>query len=126
MRVAGMRTSKLGFGWLVRRRLTADETLPWITPYLADAGVRRDVARFARGWRAADLADVGARLAAFDRPVLLCWGTDDPFFRIALGRRLAAAFPRARLVEVPGAGAFLPLDQPERLAREVAAFLDAG
>jgi pimeloyl-ACP methyl ester carboxylesterase len=126
MRVAGMRTSKLGFGWLVRRRLTADETLPWITPYLADAGVRRDVARFARGWRAADLADVATRLPAFDRPVLLCWGTDDPFFRIALGRRLAAAFPRARLVEVPGAGAFLPLDRPEQLAREVAAFLDAG
>jgi pimeloyl-ACP methyl ester carboxylesterase len=126
MRVAAMRTSKLGFGWLVRRRLTAEETLPWVTPYLTDPDVRRDVARFARAWRAADLVDVATRLPAFDRPVLLCWGTDDPFFRLALGRRLAGAFPRARLVEVPGGGAFLPLDQPDRLAGEIAAFLDEG
>jgi pimeloyl-ACP methyl ester carboxylesterase len=126
MRVAAMRTSKLGFGWLVRRRLTAEETLPWVTPYLADPDVRRDVARFARAWRGSDLVEVADRLSAFDRPVLLCWGIDDPFFRIALGRRLAGAFPRARLVEVPGAGAFLPLDQPDRLAGEIAAFLDEG
>jgi pimeloyl-ACP methyl ester carboxylesterase len=123
-RVAAVRTSKLGFGWLVRRRLTGAETLPWVTPYLSDAGVRRDVARFARGWRGTDLVD--ARLGAFAGPVLLCWGSADPFFRIELGRRLAAAFPRARLVEVPDAGAFLPLDQPDLLAREVVGFLAAG
>lgn len=123
MRVAGLRNSPLGFGWLVRRRLTAAETLPWVTPYLTDAGVRRDVARFARGWRAADLVDVAARLPAFDRPVLLCWASADRFFRIGLAHRLRDTFPRARLVEVPDAGTFLALDQPERLADEIVAFL---
>jgi pimeloyl-ACP methyl ester carboxylesterase len=122
-RSARVRTSKLGFGWLVRRKLTAAETLPWVTPYLTDAGVRADVARFARAWRPADLADVATRLPAFPKPVLLCWAPADRFFTIALGRRLQAAFPNARLVEVDGARTFVSLDQPARLAREVADFL---
>lgn len=123
MRPAFLRNSRLGFGWLVRRRLSAGETRPWVTPYLTDAGVRRDVASFARAWRSADLADVASRLPAFTKPVLLCWAPDDPFFRIALGRRLEQAFPDARLVELPGARTFVSLDQPERLAEEIVGFV---
>ena len=115
-RVAAVRNSRLGFGWLVRRRLTADESRPWVTPYLTDAGVRRDVAAFLNAWRADDLADVATRLPDFDRPVLLCWAPKDPFFKIGLGRRLAATFPDARLVEFPDARTFVSLDQPARLA----------
>lgn len=122
MRVGRLRTSILGFGGLVRRRLSAEETLPWVAPYLTDAGVRRDLADFARGWSRDDLADVAPRLAAFDRPVLLCWAPADRFFTIELGRRLAATFPDARLVEIPDARTFLALDQPARLAQEITAF----
>lgn len=120
MRWARVRNSPFGFGWLVRRRLSAAESLVWATPYLTDAGVRDDVARFARGVRPADLVDVATRLGRFDKPVLLCWAPADRFFRIALGRRLAAAFPDARLVEIEDARTFVPLDQPERLTAEIA------
>jgi pimeloyl-ACP methyl ester carboxylesterase len=37
-------------------------------------------------------------------------------------RRLASVFRDARLVEVPNAAAFISLDQPARLADEIAAF----
>jgi pimeloyl-ACP methyl ester carboxylesterase len=121
-RWARFRTGPFGFGALVGRRLTAAETLPWVAPYLGDPGVRRDVARFARAWRPADLAAVGRRLPAFDRPVLLCWAPGDRFFRIALAHRLAAAFPDARLVEVEGARTFVALDDPARVAGEIAGF----
>jgi pimeloyl-ACP methyl ester carboxylesterase len=121
-RWARFRTGPFGFGSLVDRRLTAAETLPWVAPYLGDPGVRRDVARFARAWRPADLVAVGRRLPAFDRPVLLCWARDDRFFRIALAHRLAAAFPDARLVEVEGARTFIALDDPARVAGEIAGF----
>lgn len=93
-------------------------------PYLTDAGVRRDVAAFARTARAGDLADVGSRLGGFEKPVLICWAPEDPFFKIAMGRRLADAFPNARLVEVPGARTFVALDQPEVLAREIAGHIN--
>ncbi|MCO1653896.1 alpha/beta fold hydrolase [Pseudonocardia humida] len=125
-RWARFRTGPFGFGALVARRPTAAETLPWITPYLTDPGVRRDVARFARAWRPADLAAVGGRLAAFDRPVLLCWAPRDRFFRIGLAHRLRDAFPDARLVEVDQARTFLALDQPGRLAGEIAGFVPAA
>lgn len=119
MRVGRLRTSRLGFGWLVRRRLTALETLPWVTPYLTDAGVRRDVATFARAWTGRELAEVAPRLASYDGQVLLVWGRHDRFFRIALARRLATTFPRARLVEVDDALTFLALDRPDLLAAEI-------
>ncbi len=119
MRVARLRTSKLGFGWLVHRRLTAAETLPWVTPYLTDAGVRRDVAAFARGWTGDDLSDSATWLARFDRPVLVVWGRRDRFFTLSLGERLVATFPDARLVVVDDALTFLALDQPALLAEEI-------
>ena len=126
MRVAGLRNGLPGFGGLVERRLTSAETWRWVAPYLTDADVRRDVAAFARGWDRADLVDVATRLPRFDRPVLLCWAPADRFFRIELAHRLLADFPDARLVELPDAKTFVALDQPGRLAEEIAAFARAG
>jgi pimeloyl-ACP methyl ester carboxylesterase len=122
MRWASLRNSRLGFGWLVRRPLSAAESRPWVTPYLTDKGVRRDVASFLRAWRPDDLADVATRLPEFDRPVLLCWAPKDPFFKIGLARRLLETFPDARLVEFPDALTFVALDEPARLADEIARF----
>ena len=122
MRLARLRNSRLGFGWLVRRDLTAAESRPWVTPYLTDAGVRRDVTAFARSWRARDLADVATRLPAFDRPVLICWAPKDRFFKVDLAHRLVQTFPDARLVEFPDALTFVSLDQPARLAEEIDGF----
>jgi pimeloyl-ACP methyl ester carboxylesterase len=122
MRSTFIRNSRLGFGGLVQRRIGAEESAAWVAPYLNDAGVRRDVVAFARGWAPADLADVATRLPGFTKPVLLCWAPADGFFKIALGRRLEATFPNARLVEIPDALTFVALDQPELLAKEIAAF----
>jgi len=126
LRSTAFRNSKLGFGWLVKRRIGAEESAAWVAPYLGDEGVRRDVATFARGWSAADLAEVATRLPRFTKPVLLCWAPADRFFKIALGRRLEATFPDARLVEIPDALTFVALDQPERLAKEIAQFASVG
>jgi pimeloyl-ACP methyl ester carboxylesterase len=115
-----VRTGALGFGLLTRRRLTAEETEPWVTPYLAEADVRRDVAIFARAWTGRELADSARWLGRIDRPCSWC-GAAGPFFKLALARRLTATFPDARLVEVDAAR-FVALDQPVRLADEIAAF----
>jgi pimeloyl-ACP methyl ester carboxylesterase len=122
MRPAAVRNGLLGFGPLVRRPLTAEDTAGWIRPYVTDAGVRHDTTSLLRGWRPEDLVDVATRLHQFEKPVLIAWAPSDRFFKIALGRRLASVFPAARLVEVPNAGTFIPLDQPGRLADEIADF----
>jgi pimeloyl-ACP methyl ester carboxylesterase len=126
MRVTAIRHSFLGYGMLVTKPLDAELTRRWLAPLSADAGVRKDTARFMRGIRRADLVDVSTRLGAFTRPVLLVWGAADRLFPLPFARRLAAAFPDARLVEVEGGRTFLPLDEPDRVADEISGFLVAA
>ncbi len=121
MRPTWIRHSVLGFGPLVVKPLDAALTRRWITPALTDAGVRRDAARFMRAIRPSELLDVSTRFDRFGKPVVLVWGTSDRFFKLAFARRLVAAFPNARLVEVAGGRTFLPLDEPQRVADEIVA-----
>ena len=123
MRSTFLRNSKLGFGWLVRRDIGAAESRAWVDPFLTDADVRRDVASFARGWTGDELAGSDEWLSTFERPALLCWAPGDPFFKLRLATQLMAALPDATLVEFPGARTFVSLDQPEKLAAEIRAWL---
>ncbi|MEV4417933.1 alpha/beta hydrolase [Catellatospora sp. NPDC049609] len=52
--------------------------------------------------------DLAPRLAALDLPVLVLHGDEDPIVPVAHGRRLAAAIPGARYVELKGWGHALP------------------
>jgi pimeloyl-ACP methyl ester carboxylesterase len=116
------RHSVLGYGPLVRKPLDPALTLRWIMPAITDRGICRDAARFMSAIRPSDLLDVSKRLDRFTKPVLLLWGASDRFFKVALARRLHRAFPNARLIEVEGGRTLLPLDDPGRVAREIANF----
>lgn len=126
MRATSVRHSPAGFGLFVNEPLDADQTLDWVTPCLTDAGVRRDVARFARAVDPRDLNTASDRLERFAGPALLVWGAADRFFTVEFARRLRDVFADARLVEVDGGRLFLPLDEPARLAGEIAAFQATG
>jgi pimeloyl-ACP methyl ester carboxylesterase len=123
MRWTAVRHSPQGYGPFATPPLDAALTRRWVTPLRTDGGIRNETAPFMHGIRPADLLDVSTRLGSFTRPVLLVWGTGDRYFPMSLARRLAAAFPDARLVEVDGGRTFLPLDAPDRIASEISAFL---
>ena len=115
LRLRAARRLPIAYGWLAKR--IPDELLDaWVEPFLTDRGVRRDTRRLLAGVDRGLLLDTAARLREFDRPVLIAWAPEDRFFPLDHARRLAAIFPDARLVEVPGSRAFISLDQPERLA----------
>jgi pimeloyl-ACP methyl ester carboxylesterase len=61
-------------------------------------------------------------LSTFGRPVLVVWAPEDRMMRPALGARLAAAFPSARLVEVFDSYTLVPIDQPKPLATALREF----
>jgi pimeloyl-ACP methyl ester carboxylesterase len=122
-RVGRVRTGPLGFGVLTRRRLTPEETRPWVESYCTDKAVRRDVATFLRNWDRHVLVDASESLREFNGPALIAWAPEDRFFRIELGRRLLATLPHAELVEVPDARTFVALDQPARLAELIDGFV---
>jgi pimeloyl-ACP methyl ester carboxylesterase len=119
MRLRALRDSALGFGLLISRpdkRVTAD----WIAPCLKDSRICRDLAALLRQIAITDLTDVATRLHRFDKPVTLVWGQNDRVFTPKLGRRLAAAFTNAKLIEVPGARTFVSLDEPDAVIDAIA------
>ncbi|GAA5150695.1 alpha/beta fold hydrolase [Pseudonocardia eucalypti] len=115
--------SPLGFGLLAQRKLDHERLRDWAGPVLADAGARRDLGKVLRGIHTRYTLAAAEELRRFGRPILLAWGDADRFFPISYAERLAAEWPDARLVRVPGAGAFVPVDQPDQLARLIAEFI---
>jgi pimeloyl-ACP methyl ester carboxylesterase len=88
-----------------------------------DPGVRRDLARYARGARRRQMLDVCERLPAFSRPALVIWPPEDRVQHPGHGRRLAALLPDARLTEIPDSYTLIMHDQPEAFATAVREFI---
>lgn len=122
MRVTAIRHSPAGFGLLVNHPLDAEQTRAWIEPCLHDPAIRRDVARFAQKVDSRDLEIMSNNLGGFAGQALLVWGSADRFFKLEYARRLCDVFADGRLVEIEDGRTFLPLDEPARLANEIAAF----
>ena len=122
MRATALRHSLLGYGGLVRDPLDAAQTRAWIEPCASDAAIREDVASFARKVDPQDLNAASSDLGRFQGPALLVWGAADRFFKRAQAERLRAILKDARLVEIEGGRTFIPLDEPARLAQEIASF----
>jgi pimeloyl-ACP methyl ester carboxylesterase len=118
MKVAALRRSPLGYGLLLRRddALTAS----WVRPTSTDPRIARNLATLLRGVGAMDLTDVATRLSRFAKPVTVVWGQADRCFTPSLGRRLAALFPNAVMIEVPGARTFVALDAPAAVVDAIA------
>lgn len=55
-------------------------------------------------WIADPVPDLSDHLPAIAAPTLLLWGDADPISPVAVGERLLALLPRARLRVLPGAG----------------------
>ena len=68
-------------------------------------------------------APVERALRAVQCPTLVVSAEKDPFFTVEQGRRTAAAAPDGRLVRYADCGHFVPAEQPDRLAADVAAFV---
>ena len=123
LRLRRLRRLPFAYGLLTLRPLPDAVLEGWVRPFLSDAGVRRDARKLFAGIDRGALLDNAARLAEFDRPVLLAWAPRDPFFPIEHARRLAAIFPDARVAEIADARAFVSWDQPDRLAELVDEFV---
>lgn len=118
-----VRHSPMGFGPLSATPLDPALTRRWVQPALTQRDIRRDIARFTRAVRPAELAEVSSRLGSFPKPVRLVWGTADTAFTIDLAERLAAVLPDATIVTVDNARTFVCLDAPDQLTDEIVTVL---
>jgi pimeloyl-ACP methyl ester carboxylesterase len=106
-----------------------------------------DLAEFARGYASLATEDGareafihtmravidpdGQRVSALDRlyladqlPTLIIWGANDPVIPVAHGRHAHEVVAHSRYVEIEGSGHWPMLDAPDRVVRELAAFME--
>jgi pimeloyl-ACP methyl ester carboxylesterase len=126
MRLRLVRRLPIAFGWLTKRGDAV--TARWLKPILQQPAIRRDTVRLLRA-AASDprfLIAAAESLPAYDRPALIVWAREDRVMPPEHGRRLAALFPRGKLVEIADSFTLIPLDQPAALGRELRDFIRAS
>ena len=64
-------------------------------------------------------ADDIPRMAAFDRPVVVAFGADDPYLDLGVAADFAARFPRSQRIDIAGGNHYVQLDQPEAVAAAI-------
>ncbi len=119
-----LRRTPMAFGWLSKRAVPKEVSDGWLRPFLTDPAIRRDTVRFLRAIDSRDTVDAATKLANFTGPVLLAWATEDKVFPLEHAKRLASLFPHATLEQIPDSYAFVPEDQPRRLAELLHAFAE--
>ena len=92
-------------------------------PARRDPAVAGDLVAAMAGFRPELLVNAAAAIQRFEKPVLLIWGDADNFFPMAHAQRLQSDFPNASLVSVPGAKAWVPVDDPTAVADAIGAFV---
>jgi pimeloyl-ACP methyl ester carboxylesterase len=123
LRIRGLRRLPMAYGLVTKRPVEHAVTDAWLRPFFEQRAVRRDTAKLLRGITKRDTLAAAERLRRFERPTLLAWAREDRAFPVAHAHRLAAQLPDARVEEIEDSLAFVPEDQPERLAEAIARFV---
>jgi pimeloyl-ACP methyl ester carboxylesterase len=112
-------------GTVTATGLDRERTESFFGPILRDQGVADDFVAATAGVRPELLVDAATAIPGFDRPVLLVWGDACRYFPITHAKRLASEFPNAKLVPVPGARTWVPIDAPLAVSDAIVEFVPA-
>jgi pimeloyl-ACP methyl ester carboxylesterase len=108
---------------VTEKGLDAERAESFFGPILRDRQVADDLVAALAGERPQLLIEAAKAIPGFGRPVLVIWGEACKFFPTEYARRLASDFPSATLVTVPGAGTWVPVDNPDAVAGAIAKFV---
>jgi len=114
--------ARAAYRGFVRNPLPPELIASWMEPSAHDAGIRRDLKKMTAAMDKRHTLAAAEKLRGSQLPILLAWAPGDRFFPISYAERLAGEAGNARIVEIPDSKTFVPLDQPQRLADEIAAF----
>jgi pimeloyl-ACP methyl ester carboxylesterase len=118
--------ARAAFKPFTKTRIPPELIASWMAPGLHDRGVKHDAKKVTAGMNKRYTLEAAEKLRGSELPLLLAWAPGDRFFPISYAERLAGGMPNARIVRIEGAGTFVSLDQPERLAEEIATFVQSG
>ena len=115
--------ARTAFKPFAKSEIPAELVASWMRPSLSDPGVKHDATKVTAGMNKRYTLEAAERLSESELPLLLTWAPGDKFFPISYAERLEKETPNARLVKIPDASTFVALDQPARLADEIATFV---
>jgi len=118
--------ARAAFRPFAKSRIADELVASWMEPGLRDPAIRRDLQKVTAGMNKRYTLEAAEKLGGSDLPLLLTWAPGDRYFPLKFAERLAASTPNARIVQIPDAKTFVPLDQPQRLADEIAKFAGSG
>jgi pimeloyl-ACP methyl ester carboxylesterase len=116
--------ARAAFKPFARTKIPDQLIASWMRPGLSDPGVKHDAKKVTAGMNKRYTLEAAEKLRSSELPILLTWAPGDKLFPISYAERLAGEAPNARIVEIPDANTFVPLDQPARLADEIATFVE--
>lgn len=115
--------ARFAFKPFARTPIPAELIASWMAPATSDSGVMRDAKKVTAGMNKRYTLAAAEKLRGSQLPILLTWAPGDKFFPISYAERLASEAGNARVVRIEDAATFVPLDQPARLAEEIASFV---
>jgi pimeloyl-ACP methyl ester carboxylesterase len=117
--------ARAAFRPFARDPLPPELIASWMEPGQKDRAVRRDLKKVTTGMNKRHTLEAAEKLRGSQLPILLAWAPGDRFFPRKYAERLAAEAGNAKIVDIPDSKTFVPIDQPERLAEEIASFVGA-
>ncbi len=114
--------SRRAFRPFARTTIPAELVASWMAPSLGDGAIREDLKKVTIGLDKRYTLAAAEKLRGSRLPILLAWAPGDRYFPLSYAERLASEAGNARIVQIPEAKTFVPLDQPQRLAEEIAVF----
>ncbi len=115
--------ARAAFKPFAKRTIPADLIASWMDPGLNDPGVKHDLKKVTVGMNKRYTLEAAEKLRSSELPILLTWAPEDRVFPLKFAERLVADVPDARIVQIPDSRTFVPIDQPQRLAEEIAKFV---
>jgi pimeloyl-ACP methyl ester carboxylesterase len=114
--------ARRAFRPFAKTRIPDELIASWMEPARTDRGVMHDLTKVTVGMHRRYTQEAAEKLRGSDLPILLAWAPGDKYFPISYAERLVGEAGNARLVRIPESSTFVSLDQPQRLADEIAQF----
>jgi pimeloyl-ACP methyl ester carboxylesterase len=115
--------ARQAFKPFARTKIPDELVASWMRPATEDSDVMRDAKKVTAGMNKRHTLAAAEKLRSSDLPIRLLWAPGDKYFPIKYAERLAGEAPNAEIVEIQDAKTFVPLDQPQRVADEIAKFV---
>ncbi len=114
--------ARLAFAPFTKIKLPKELIASWMEPAKSDPKILRDAGKVTAGMNKRYTLEAAEKLRSSQLPIRLLWAPGDRVFPMSYAERLAGEAGNATLTTIADARTFVALDQPQRVAEEIADF----